>query len=119
MPQLISVGQIIDHSWEQYRSRFSQFVSVSAWLFFPAVLAVVSLALYPSATTLASQQDLNMIETIGVIIWMLNTFLLVPVLGLWIFITLIRLSQELHTKDVANLHTFSAQSWKVFWPTVM
>jgi len=56
---LISVGQLIDHSWEHFRKHFVEVMSISCLLFIPTIFGIISLAIYPNASTLLSERALT------------------------------------------------------------
>lgn len=118
MQKLISVGQLIDHSWEYYKKHFLAFMSIASWLLIPAAIGIIALILYPSATSLVSDTDLTFIEGVGIFFWALNTFVITPIIGLWVFISLIRLSYSMITDTPISLHKLPKESWKNIWPFV-
>ncbi len=116
--KLISVGQLIDHSWEHYRARFVELMSVSLWLLVPTLVSIISLAIYPSYTTLITDRALSAVETTGVVLWVANAMVIGPVVGMWILITLLRLvDAELDGKKI-DLRKLTREGWKQFWPMV-
>ena len=45
MPKpLLSVGELIDQSWDVFRSRMSELLSISGWLLVTAILFAIALA---------------------------------------------------------------------------
>ena len=88
---LISVGELIDQSWELYRSRFVEFLSISGWLILTAILYALALAFYPAASILQSGAHLTAGETLGVVVFTLTTFLVTPIISFWIFTSLARM----------------------------
>jgi hypothetical protein len=118
MPNLITVGQLIDRSFEHYRLRFVELVSISAWMLVPMVVSVVSLALYPSYTTLISERALSNMETAGVILWTVNALIVTPITGVWMLIALLRRIQDQLNGKRPALSVLRRTSWKLFWPMV-
>jgi hypothetical protein len=118
MPKLISIGQLIDHSWEHYRTRFVELMSFSAWMILPALVGIISLSLYPSYTTLASQRALTASETAGVLIWVADTFLIAPVVGTWVFLSIVRLIKSQLEQKRPDIAAMGKASWPLFWPLV-
>lgn len=90
MPKLISIGRLIDESWEVYKAHFQDFLSISSWLLLLAILYVLSLALYPSASTLWFSNELLTSENIGVFLFVFTNYVIAPLLGLWVVIALAR-----------------------------
>jgi len=87
MKQLLSLGTIIDMTWERYPS----LLSVSGWLLILAIIETISLLFYPTATTLALELPLTGWEQFGVTLYAFSSLALAPILGLWIFVSLTRL----------------------------
>lgn len=92
MSNLISMGRLIDDSWELYRKQIKTFLSVSGWLLTLAILYTISLALYPPASTLWFSNELSWSQNGGVLLFTLTNYVLAPLLGLWLLIALSRLT---------------------------
>lgn len=90
MSKLISIGELIDDSWELYRSHFVELITISGWLIVTAIFYAVALAFYPAASTLQLGGDLSGTETFGVILFSITTFLVTPLLSFWIYTSLSR-----------------------------
>ena len=89
MPKpLISVGELIDQSWDVYRSRFVELLSISGWFIVTAILLAIALAFYPSATKLQIGSVLTISETMGVILFSVTTLLITPLLSFWLYTSL-------------------------------
>lgn len=120
MPKLISVGRLIDESWELYRARFHELMSVSAWLLLLAILYTISLSLYPSASTLwFSNQTFSTSENIGVVLFILTNYIAAPLLGIWVVIALSRLIKMHLSGRSGNVKKAIAESKPLFLPTVL
>jgi len=115
----ISVGEIIDKSWHIYKQHFGEFMSVSGWLLAVAVLNIVALALYPSATVVLSARPYGAAETFGTILLILNNFLVAPLLGIWITATLVRLIDTIVSGSQKSLKTVMKDGRKFFWPFLL
>lgn len=89
----ISVGELIDQSWEIYRSRLVEFLGVSGWLLVTAILYTISLAFYPAASTLALGGSLSGTELFGVYLYAATSFILAPLLTFWIYTSLVRMAR--------------------------
>jgi len=121
MPQqLITVGQIIDHTWDHYGKHFVELISVSAWLLILAVLYTIAFALYPSAADLAIPGHVySLTENIGFFLALITGFIAAPIIGFWVFIAQVRLiDQQVKGKRV-NLRSIASNSWKYFWSFVL
>ena len=118
MPHLLSVGHIIDHAWEHYKKYFLSLMSIAAWLLLPTLIGIIALALYPSATTILSERDLTVVEMIGSGLWIVNSFIITPIIGIWIFICLTRLIHGQLEQKHLPLQTISKAGWKLFLPSI-
>ena len=92
MSNLLSVGDLIDQSWNLYRVQFRAFMKLSGWMLIPVVLNILALFLYPTVGALTYHSTLTTSELTGVILYAFTNFLLSPLLGLWIFISVTQAS---------------------------
>lgn len=90
MPKLISIGELIDETWEMFRSRFVEFLSISGWLILTAILYAIALGFYPAASKLQLGTALSGTETFGVILFSLTTFVVTPIVSFWIYTSITR-----------------------------
>lgn len=88
---LITIGELIDRSWEHYRREFVDLMSISGWFLVVAIMDIVALALYPSASKMLAASSLSPAETVGVALYGFSNWILTPLIGLWVFISLVRL----------------------------
>ncbi len=116
---LISVGRLIDESWDLYRARFHELMSVSVWLLWLAILSVLSLSLYPAASTLWLSNELTGSEYAGVIIFILTNYLVAPLLGIWVFIALVRLIRQQMTGRNGDPKKAIKETKSLFLPTIL
>jgi len=119
MPKLISIGRIIDESWELYRARFSEFMSVASWLLLLAILYILSLALYPSASTLWFSNDLSVSENIGILLFVFTNYIVAPLLGLWVLIALSRLTRGYLQGKSISIKRSHEETKPLFFPTLV
>ncbi|MEI6510877.1 MAG: hypothetical protein WCO25_02425 [Candidatus Uhrbacteria bacterium] len=116
---LITIGELIDRSWEHYHKEFSSLMSVSGWILLVAIFNVATLALYPSASRLLTvDTTLTKPEAVGVAMYAFSNWVLGPLLGLWIFITLIRLIRSQLSGKRAGIREALADGKKYFLPTL-
>ncbi|MBU0531418.1 MAG: glycerophosphoryl diester phosphodiesterase membrane domain-containing protein [Candidatus Uhrbacteria bacterium] len=116
---LITVGQIIDHAWDHYRKHFVELISVSAWLLILAVLYTIAFALYPSAADFYFNYDFTAVENFAITLAMITSFIVGPILGIWIFASLVKLVAKQAQGAPINLKKVMHGSWKHFWPLVL
>lgn len=117
-PKLISLGQLIDDSWEVYRSSFHELLSVSSWLLILAIFYVISLSLYPSASALWNTNDLSFWENVGVILFVLTNYLMAPLIGVGVLIGLTRLVHAHLLGRAVNTHNLFREIKPLFLPTL-
>lgn len=79
---MISIGTLIDQSWDSYRSNFGKLMEISAWLLLIPVVKAIGLILYPDAYALVDVAGLSATETIGVLIFAFSNYVLTPIIGL-------------------------------------
>ncbi len=116
---LISVGRLIDETWELYRSRFHEFMSLSGYLLWLAILYVISLSLYPSASTLWLSNELTWSEYVGVVLFVLTNYIFAPLLGIWILIGLVRLLRMQLAGRKGDVKKVCTEINARFFPTII
>ncbi len=116
---LISVGQIIDHAWDHYRKHFVELISVSAWFLILAILYTIAFALYPTAADFYFNYDFTGTENFAITLAMITSFIIGPIIGIWIFAALVKLVSKQAQGTRTNLKTIMHSSWKHFWPLVL
>lgn len=88
---LISVGELIDQSWELYRSRFIEFLTITGWLLLTAIFFALALTFYPTASSLQSGEPLTGWETFGVTLFFITTYVITPIISFWIYTSVTRM----------------------------
>ncbi len=119
MPKLLSVGELIDTSWDSYREDFMELVSISSWMLLVAFLDVISLALNPLASETFSGAALTGTETFGLALYLFTKFVAAPVIGLWVFLALVRFVAARMTGKRMDVRSAIKESRKLFWPSVL
>ncbi|MFA6132247.1 MAG: hypothetical protein WC702_04295 [Patescibacteria group bacterium] len=117
--QLISVGQLIDQTWDHYRANWRELLSVSAWVLVPTIIAMVTMAMYPNATTMLAANDFSAMETGAVVVWFLNNTLLAPIVGLWVFLMIVKLIHSQMERRSFNFLSLAKNGWKLFLPVLL
>jgi len=89
--ELISVGQLIDKSWDHYKEKFQPLIQVALWLFLSTFLHIVGMMLAPAGEPgeLLFSGTLSTIEFLGTLLIILSTSVIYPLLLLWIALGLI------------------------------
>ncbi|MBI2473289.1 hypothetical protein HYV70_01915 [Candidatus Uhrbacteria bacterium] len=116
---LISVGELIDQSWDVYRLRFVELLSISGWFIITAILLAVALAFYPSATTLQGGSALTTTETMGVILFSLTTLLITPLLSFWLYTSLTKILGAHFSRKQLDPKKALREGRDVFLPTAL
>ena len=120
MPKsLISVGQLIDHSWDVYRTRFTQLMTISGWLVLTAVFYAFALAFYPSVSTLEAGIALTSMESFGVVFFMLTTMVIAPIISFWVYTSLTRALSMHFANRKPNPKKAMIQGKKAFLPALL
>ncbi len=119
MPKLISIGQLIDNSWELYRERFSEFIKISAWLLVLVLFYTLSLILYPSASTLWLSQNLTIAENIGIVLFVLTNYVFSPIIGLCVLIGLVRTMKSQRSGQSISPKRLHKEIRSLFFPTLI
>lgn len=120
MPQLLSVGTIIDRAWSHYTKHFLELMGISSWLLLIAILTIISTWISPDTLLVAGQYRnvLSVMQITGIVIYGLTYLVLAPILSIWISNQLTRaINLEL---DATNINTkeLSRFGWKKFFPRV-
>lgn len=115
----ISVGEIIDKSWHYYKNHFGELMSVSGWLLVAAVVNVIALAFYPSASVVLSERAYTTPETIGVFMLIISNFVVTPLIGIWVTATLVRLIDAIISGRETTLKKVVQEGKKYFWPFLL
>ena len=119
MPQLISIGELIDRSWDQYRARFSAFMTISVWALVIALLYIVAFSFYPLASKLLTGEVLNNWEIFGMVLFALTNIIVAPILGFWVFLSLVRLARGVVAGGQADTKKAARDGWKFFLPSAL
>jgi len=120
MPKpLLSVGELIDQSWEVFRSRMSELLSISGWLLATAILFAIALAFYPSASKLSLGADLTGIETTGVLLFSFTNLVVTPILSFWIYIALTKALRAHFDRKTVVAKTAMWEVKPAFFPTLL
>lgn len=118
MNTLISVGELIDNSWDLYRKYFKTFMRISGWLLVVIILNLIALTLYPSSGALTYHANLTTPETIGVILFAITSLILSPLLGFWIFLAIAHAANFAVTQKRIDLKNVYQATKNRYWPTL-
>lgn len=117
---LISVGQIIDRSWQHYTKHFVELMSITSWLLVIALLQIVSSWFYPELVLdPAASVHLNGIEVVGVILYALTLFVITPAISIWVFnAVIIAVDRQAQNKKM-NFREISKEARRLFFPRLL
>ena len=118
MPKLISVGELIDRTWEKFRTWQTPLLNISAWLLLIALLNVIGLALYPTYSKLQqlSNLALSFSEKTGVILFIVTNYILGPLMGVWVFAATARYIEAKFAGQRMNVSGALREGRKAFFP---
>ncbi|TAL49968.1 hypothetical protein EPN81_04155 [Patescibacteria group bacterium] len=120
MPKpLISVGELIDQSWDVFRARLSDLLSISGWLLVTAILFAIALAMYPSASKLALGADLSVIESTGVLLFSFSRYIVTPIISFWIYIALTKIIRAHFDQKTLSPKAAMLDVKPAFFPTLL
>jgi hypothetical protein len=120
MPKpLISVGELIDQSWDVYRSRATELLSISGWLIVTAILFAIALAFYPSASRLQLDTTLTGLETTGVLLFSFTSIVIAPILSFFLYVAMTKVLGAHFARRSVLPKTAMKQARSVFWPTLL
>lgn len=118
MNQLITVGQLLDQTWDHYRDNFQEIMTISAWILILAVIDVIALSFYPSASQLISGGVLTGSETFGVILALISSGIAAPLISLWLFIALARLIRSQLAGGRRSAKAAMHDGFKLYWSSL-
>ncbi|MBI4435744.1 hypothetical protein HY630_03665 [Candidatus Uhrbacteria bacterium] len=120
MPKpLLSVGELIDQSWDVFRSRMSELLSISGWVLATAILFAIALAFYPTASKLSLGADLTGLETVGVLLFSFTSLVVTPILSFWIYIALTKAVGAHFDHKTVNPKAIMHNVRTLFFPTLL
>jgi len=93
-------------------------MKVSGWLFILAILYLISLCLYPSASALWNATELNGMEQTGVTLFAITSYIISPLIGTLILIGLTRVIRSHVAGRSANLKSLAKEIKPLFLPTL-
>ncbi|MDG1949690.1 MAG: hypothetical protein P8J32_02605 [bacterium] len=120
MPKvLISVGQLIDQSWEIYKRRFSELITISGWLLLSAILIALSLAFYPTVTELQANTAFTGSHIFGVALFSVTSLIISPIISFWVYTSITRAAGAHASNKKADPRVSMKEGWKTFFPALL
>jgi hypothetical protein len=83
--KLISVGQLIDETWDIYKIRFTEILTISSWLLVSAILLTIGLIYYPTVTQITVGNGYTAGNRFGIMLFSLTYLVIAPVISFWIY----------------------------------
>ncbi len=107
--KLLSMGELIDQTWERYRENFLPLISLSGWNIIVALLNIIAVAFYPSASKIFfNTGDITQLETFGIALYAFTSFVVAPIMNTIVFVGIIRMSVSiLSNRGAAVKRSFS------------
>ncbi len=117
MAKLITVGQILDTTWDHYTKHFKIIMRISLWFFLIALLMIVGKFLTPvnPAELLIANPQVSITSNIGYLIIILTSLVVSPILAVWIFLSLIKLIDTQNTGKNTDPTTAGLEGGKQFF----
>lgn len=117
--KLISIGTLIDESWERYREHTPALLSISGWLLVKAVVDVISLSFYPTASKLLSGANLSGPESFGTVLFVLNAAVIAPLIGVFVLAATFQFVRALLEGKRADVKAALAAGKNGFLPVLL
>ncbi|MFH1631403.1 MAG: hypothetical protein ABIA47_00035 [bacterium] len=119
MPQLISVGQVIDQSWDFFTKHFQTLMKISLWSFVISIVWIIGTIFAPIGDpALSILGGFTAAEGAGIIIMALASFPIAPIISVWILVTLMMTVAPLVAGKKVNAREMFKGGWKMFVPYV-
>jgi len=119
MKELISINELIDQSWALYKSSFSFFLQVSGWLLPIALLNTIAVLFFPSSGSIATHTIFTTTEISGALLYGATNIIIAPILGFWVFLSLVIAAQSRLNNDPKNIALIMRETKRRFLPTVI
>lgn len=79
---MISLGKLIDTTWDFYRAHFGHLIKLSAWLLLIPAIKILGLLIYPDAEALVATDGLSFGHSAGVLLFGFGNYIVTPLVGL-------------------------------------
>ncbi len=116
--KLVSIGTLIDDSWENYRLHTAALLSISGWLLLKAVIDVISLSFYPTASKLLSGATLSGPESFGTVLFVLNAAVIAPLIGVFVLAATFQFARAVLEGKRADVKSAITAGKKGFLPVL-
>src|SRR3989339_284417 len=118
MANLISIGQIIDKTWDIYSANFKPLMRISLWGFLVGVFVIIRLILLPDGETETIAQivggDPKQTMIIGFALAVGISIFAIPITSIWIYMNLVRAVDAHLGRRGYSFKGLSQQSWHDF-----
>lgn len=119
MSKLISIGNIIDYTWDHFTTHFKVLMNITMWLFLVALLTIIlNIATPLDFTGLINETgaipDLKASELIFGILQAIVVSIVGPVVGVWILLTILQAARLQQSKKSVDVKAIGRNSWSMF-----
>ncbi len=118
MARLISLSELIDRVWEQYRGSLVSFLSLSGWILIPGLFYIIALAFYPTVDTIVLSETLTNSQSVGVILFAFTRDVIGPIIALWTFIACVHFGTDQLERGRGDVQAAMREGWKTFVPAL-
>ncbi len=119
MANLISIGQLIDRSWDHYSAFFKQLMKISLWAFILPALMIIRMLLVPSDEVLSLAYLFSgyggVLMWVGIVFAILVSAIAVPAITIWIYINLVKAIESQNKKKSISFKELRKYGWKTFF----
>lgn len=113
MSKLISIGKIIDITWDHYVNHFKTLMRITLWLFLISLISILSTIISPmDAAQLIQNGEFS---PLAIFLLLLQVVVAVSgiVIGSWIFLTMLQAVLWQDKKKQGTLKNANRRSWKL------
>ncbi len=118
MANLISIGQIIDKSWDHYVAHFKQLMMISMFALIVPALMILRNIINPygemQRVALMIENQLSSLSLLQSILGILIALIVVPVITVWIYIMLVKAVDSQSKNEIIALKELRALGWQKF-----
>lgn len=116
MAKLISIGQIIDRSWQHYTHNLKELLKISLWFFLIPLMLIIGFFLAPDNLTYLPSGSMSALAVFGLILRASASLIIAPVTAVWVFLNLvIMIDNQVHNKKFDRSAT-NRRAWRLFLP---
>lgn len=116
MAKLISIGEILDQTFNIYTKNFKSLMSVTAWFFIIALLGIITAIFRPVSEIdfLILQGLLSTVEVSAIVLSGITLLIVTPLVGIWVSIALIIMVSGRDHGKKETLKAINKKTWQQF-----